>query len=70
LSLDAFGAGIGAAMIGYPPLLTAVLIAAASGSFLWVGTRVGFRVSGWRWVRQLTLLPGIILIAIGLLKLL
>ncbi|WP_276354271.1 sporulation membrane protein YtaF [Cohnella caldifontis] len=70
LSLDAFGAGIGAAMIGYPALLTAAVIAAASGSFLWLGTRVGFRVAGWRWVRQLTLLPGIILIAIGLLKLL
>jgi putative Mn2+ efflux pump MntP len=70
LSLDAFGAGIGAAMVGFPPLLTAALIAASSGSFLWFGTRVGFRVSGWRWVRQLTVLPGIILIAMGLFKLL
>lgn len=70
LSLDAFGAGIGAAMVGFPPLLTAALIAASSGSFLWIGTRVGFRVSGWRWVRRLTVLPGIILIAMGLFKLL
>lgn len=69
LSLDAFGAGIGAAMVGFPPLLTAVLIAAASGSFLWIGTRVGFRVAGWRWVKQLTVLPGVILIAMGLFKL-
>lgn len=69
LSLDAFGAGIGAAMIGFPPLLTAALITAASGSFLQLGTRVGCRAAGWRWVRQLSMLPGIILIAIGLLKL-
>ncbi|RED56537.1 sporulation membrane protein YtaF [Cohnella lupini] len=69
LSLDAFGAGIGAALVGFPPLLTAVLIAAASGLFLWSGTRVGFWASGWRWVRQLSMLPGIILIAMGIFKL-
>jgi putative sporulation protein YtaF len=69
LSLDAFGAGIGAALVGFPPLLTAILIAAASGLFLWSGTRVGFWVSGWRWIRQLSMLPGIILIAMGIFKL-
>lgn len=70
LSLDAFGAGIGAAMVGFPPLVTSAAIAAAGGLFLWMGTRVGFRVAGWRWVRPLTVLPGLILIAMGLLKLL
>ena len=70
LSLDAFGAGIGAAMVGFPPLLTSATIAAASGLFLWLGTRIGFHVAGWRWVKPLTVLPGIILIAMGLLKLL
>lgn len=69
LSLDAFGAGIGAALVGFPPLITAILIAAASGFFLWSGTRVGFWVSGWRWVRQLAMLPGMILIAMGIFKL-
>nr|WP_239618418.1 sporulation membrane protein YtaF [Cohnella mopanensis] len=69
LSLDAFGAGIGAALVGYPPVLTAVLIATASGLFLSLGTRVGFVVSGWRWVRPLSMLPGIILIAMGIFKL-
>jgi putative sporulation protein YtaF len=69
LSLDAFGAGIGAALVGFPPLTTAILIAAASGFFLWSGTRVGFWVSGWRWVKQLAMLPGVILIAMGILKL-
>ncbi|TJY39697.1 sporulation membrane protein YtaF [Cohnella pontilimi] len=70
LSLDAFGAGIGAGLIGFPPIITAVVIMAASGSFLWTGTQVGFRVAGWRWVRQLSALPGLILIAMGLLRLL
>jgi putative sporulation protein YtaF len=69
LSLDAFGAGIGAALVGFPPFLTAVLIAVSSGLFLWMGTRVGFWASGWRWVRQLSMLPGVILIAMGIFKL-
>ncbi|WP_229263792.1 sporulation membrane protein YtaF [Cohnella cholangitidis] len=69
LSLDAFGAGIGAALVGFPPVLTAMLIATSSGLFLWLGTRVGFVASGWRWVRQLSMLPGIILIAMGIFKL-
>lgn len=69
LSLDALGAGIGAALVGFPPLATAMLIAASSGCFLWMGTRVGFWVSGWRWVRRLSMLPGVILIAMGIFKL-
>ncbi|XID95627.1 sporulation membrane protein YtaF [Paenibacillaceae bacterium WGS1546] len=69
LSLDAFGAGIGAALVGFPPGMTAILIAAASGLFLWTGTRFGLRVSRWRWVKQLSMLPGIILIAMGVIKL-
>jgi putative sporulation protein YtaF len=70
LSLDAFGAGIGAALVGYPPYLTSILIATASGFFLWAGTRVGYLASGLRWVRQLSMLPGIILIVMGIIKLL
>lgn len=69
LSLDALGAGIGAAMVGFQSVPTALLIAAASGALLWSGTRFGFRVSGWRWVRQLSMLPGLILIAMGIFKL-
>ncbi|WP_027087954.1 sporulation membrane protein YtaF [Cohnella panacarvi] len=68
LSLDAFGAGIGAALVGFQPGITALLIAASSGLFLWMGTRVGFWASGIRWVRQLSMLPGIILIAMGIFK--
>ncbi|TVX98050.1 sporulation membrane protein YtaF [Cohnella terricola] len=70
LSLDAFGAGIGAALVGFPPFTTAILIAGSSGLFLWTGTKFGLWASRWRWVKQLTMLPGIILIAMGLFKLL
>lgn len=69
LSLDAFGAGIGAALVGFPAVPTAILIAAASGMFLWAGMRVGFLASGLRWVQRLTVLPGIILIVMGIFKL-
>ncbi|SFB26704.1 putative sporulation protein YtaF [Cohnella sp. OV330] len=69
LSLDAFGAGIGAALVGFPAVPTAILIAAASGMFLWAGMRVGFLASGMRWVQRLTVLPGIILIIMGIFKL-
>jgi len=69
LSLDAFGAGIGAALVGFPPMLTAILIAASSGLFLWSGTKFGLWASRWRWVKQLSMLPGIILITMGIFKL-
>ncbi|WP_042163550.1 sporulation membrane protein YtaF [Paenibacillus gorillae] len=70
LSLDAFGAGIGAAMIGLPALWTAVVIAAASALFLLMGIRFGFRFSNWKGMRALSVLPGILLILIGITKLL
>ncbi len=69
LSLDAFGAGIGAALVGFPPLFTAIAIAASSGLFLWSGTKFGFWASQWRWMKQLSMLPGIILITMGIFKL-
>lgn len=41
LALDAFGAGIGAAMLGYSPLITALLTAGMSGLFLFSGIMFG-----------------------------
>lgn len=68
LSLDAFGAGIGAALIGFSPVWTSIVIAMASGSFLYLGLRVGLLYSNLKWIRRLSFLPGCILILIGLLK--
>ncbi|TCN00984.1 putative sporulation protein YtaF [Paenibacillus sp. BK033] len=70
LSFDAFGAGIGAAMIGLSPLLTPIMIAAASALFLLGGMRFGFRFSNWKGMQAISVLPGILLIIIGILKLL
>nr|WP_307205836.1 MntP/YtaF family protein [Paenibacillus harenae] len=70
LSLDAFGAGLGAAMIGLPALMTALIIAAFSAIFLLGGIRFGFRCSTWRGMQVLSFLPGLLLIIMGIMKLL
>jgi len=70
LSLDAFGAGIGAAFIGFHPVITSGVIAAACGSFIYLGLRIGFLYSNLAWVRRLSAVPGCILILMGFLKLL
>lgn len=68
LSLDAFGAGIGAALMGFSPIWTALVICISSGCFIYAGLRVGFKVSHLPWVRRFSFLPGCMLILIGLLK--
>lgn len=69
LSLDAFGAGIGAAFIGFAPLITAAVIAVSSGMFIASGLRVGLTYADTRWLQRLAVLPGCILIAMGIMKL-
>ncbi len=69
LSLDAFGAGVGAAFIGLAPLLTATVITAASGTFIALGLRTGYLFSETQWFRKLTILPGCILVLLGIIKL-
>ncbi|MCD1258952.1 MntP/YtaF family protein [Paenibacillus athensensis] len=70
LSMDAFGAGIGAALIGYEPVLTASVIALASGTFIATGLRVGLRFAEKSWMKKLSILPGCVLILMGLMKML
>jgi putative sporulation protein YtaF len=69
LSLDAFGAGLGAAMMGYPPFPLALAIAATSALFLLAGIRTGWKVSGKRLPALMEYLPGLLMIAIGLFRL-
>ncbi|SFJ14667.1 putative sporulation protein YtaF [Paenibacillus sp. UNC496MF] len=69
LSLDSFGAGLGAALVGFNPLLTALVISTASGLFLLAGMRLGFRFAAWRGMRALSVLPGIMLIIMGFIRL-
>ncbi|MCR8643743.1 sporulation membrane protein YtaF [Paenibacillus sp. N1-5-1-14] len=70
LSLDSFGAGIGAALIGFAPALTATVIALSSGTFIALGLHFGLKFADLAWVRKMSLLPGCVLIIMGVIKLL
>jgi putative sporulation protein YtaF len=68
LSLDAFGAGIGAALMGFSPFITAGSVAIMSSIFVLAGMRVGHLCARFSIVRSLTFLPGMLLIILGVLK--
>lgn len=69
LSLDSFGAGIGAAMLGYSPIYLALAVSVMSPLFVLLGIKSGSLLHRFDWVQKLTFLPGILLILIGVLKL-
>lgn len=69
LALDAFGAGIGAALIGFSSLATAGLIGLMSGLFIYLGITCGHLCAEVTWLKKTSFFPGLILIALGLLKL-
>lgn len=69
LAMDAFGAGIGASIIGYPAILTALLIAFMSGSFVFCGMRLGLVFSRHKRLQRMGFLPPILLIALGIFNL-
>ncbi|WNS74553.1 sporulation membrane protein YtaF [Bacillus sp. DTU_2020_1000418_1_SI_GHA_SEK_038] len=68
LSLDAFGAGIGAAMLGYSPYYLAITVAVMSSLFVYMGRKVGAVFSKSDWVQKFSFVPGILLILIGIWK--
>ncbi|OLS41452.1 sporulation membrane protein YtaF [Bacillus sp. MRMR6] len=68
LSLDAFGAGIGAAMLGFSPYYLAISVAVMSSLFLILGIKCGRFFHRIDYVQKFTFLPGILLIIIGILK--
>jgi len=70
LSLDAFGAGLGAALLGFQPVWTALAITLFSGSFLVLGMRTGFHFAGSSWMKHAAVLPALMLIIMGIMKLL
>ncbi|MCL6570322.1 MAG: sporulation membrane protein YtaF [Bacillus sp. (in: Bacteria)] len=69
LSLDAFGAGIGAAMLGFSPLILALTVAIMSSIFVLLGIKSGTFFQKFEWIQKVTFLPGILLIIIGIWKL-
>ncbi|MFC2947325.1 sporulation membrane protein YtaF [Virgibacillus sediminis] len=70
LALDAFGAGIGASMLGYSPILTAGLVAFMSGMFLFSGMRLGLFLSRSKRLQRMTFLPPVLLITLGVANML
>jgi putative sporulation protein YtaF len=68
LSLDAFGAGIGAAMMGFPPVPTAFSIALMSALFLRLGMWIGFSCAKNLKNRFWAYMPGVILILLGMMR--
>lgn len=70
LALDAFGAGLGASMIGYSPLLTAGSVAFMSGLLVFCGIKIGILLSKNKHLQRLTLLPPFLLIGLGIFNLL
>lgn len=69
LSLDAFGAGISAALLGYSPLLVAGIIALMSSTFVYLGMLCGSYLSQHSWTAKLSYAPAIILMVFGISKL-
>ncbi|UFT98334.1 sporulation membrane protein YtaF [Radiobacillus kanasensis] len=70
LSLDSFGAGIGASFMGFSPVLTALTVAFLSCLMIFSGTKIGLTFANVKWLNYVSFLPGIILIGIGISKLL
>lgn len=68
LSLDAFGAGVGAAWLGLPVAPTALASAVAGAALLYAGLKTGGALSGVRAVRRLSVLPGCLLVLLGIWK--
>jgi putative sporulation protein YtaF len=68
LSLDAFGAGIGAVMLGFSPGYLALAVALLSSLLVFLGIRIGSYFSQITWLQRFSFLPGILLIIIGIWK--
>lgn len=69
LSLDSFGAGIGAAMLGFSAFYLAIAVAVMSSVFVLLGIKCGAYFRKFSWVQRFTFLPGVLLIIIGIWKL-
>lgn len=68
LALDAFGAGLAAAIIGYSPFITALLIAIMSGLFLFYGIKIGMLLMKNKKLRHMPYIPPILLITLGVIN--
>ncbi|OKO91540.1 rhomboid family serine protease [Geobacillus proteiniphilus] len=69
LSMDAFGAGISSSLLHFPPLSFALLVGVFNLVFIRVGLSLGYMVSKTGIMKKATMLPGVVLIVLGFIKL-
>jgi len=69
LSLDAIGAGVSAALLGYSPLFMSITVAAMSSLFVFSGIKTGSFFSKLHWFKKFSFVPGCLLMLVGILKL-
>ncbi|MBM7554995.1 sporulation membrane protein YtaF [Thalassobacillus pellis] len=68
LSFDTIGAGISAAFMGLPSIVTALSIGFMTSFLLYSGWKLGDRLGQSGWFDKAGVLPGVILLLIGLIK--
>lgn len=69
LSLDAIGAGVSAALLGYSPLFMSITVATMSSLFVFSGIKTGSFFSKLHWFKKFSFVPGCLLMLVGILKL-
>ena len=69
LSLDAIGAGVSSALLGYSPLFMSLTVATMSSLFVFSGIKTGSLFSKLHWVKKFSFVPGCLLMLVGILKL-
>lgn len=70
LAMDAFGAGFGAAMMGFNPLLTSAAVGMSKLFLVSGGYYLGSNYSGGYFNRRVSCLSGLLLVVLGFLNLL
>lgn len=69
LAMDALGAGFAVAAVGFPPLWTAVLVGVCKFFLVTVAVKLGKQSSSNRIGRNISFVPGLVLLLLGLSKL-
>jgi putative sporulation protein YtaF len=68
LSMDAFGAGLSASFLGYSPTILALLVSVMNIVFISFGLKAGYKFSKTKAMKKATIIPGTILICLGIAK--
>lgn len=69
LAMDSFGAGFAVSMMGFEPLLTALVVGVGHIVLTYLGLLMGNGFAATRMGQKMAVLPGFILITLGLFKL-